>query len=165
MLMPLNWNRNPSGDLCQSFADDTLRRPSSHCDHFQCVFFYLPRKCRAIYIAEQFGPILKDHGPTKGAKESTCAAVSRLLRSCCPLTVTRFVITVIVDSFETVAFRWPMAHIRKEVLETMFPSIANGNPATSIQVIGLISGEIAARLHALPRYVLRFPLHPVSQPS
>lgn len=77
------------------------------------------------------------------------APVVGLPLCCCPSAVTRFVITVRVDSVERTSVR-SRSHVRKEIGERLSPSVADANSATTIGAIARLTFVLASRSHRLP---------------
>lgn len=79
------------------------------------------------------------------------AAVVGLLFRCSPSAVLWRIRSVVVwESINRMGVRWPMSHIGKECLETVFPSVTYGDPTSAIfRIIRIVSVE-AACLYALP---------------
>jgi len=86
------------------------------------------------------------------SQEGVAALVFILLASRNPYAISGFVIPVIILSLDSESL-WARPHVSKEVLERISPTLANGNPSTSVVFKILILRITAAILYVCPRFV------------
>lgn len=67
-----------------------------------------------------------------------------------PLAIARFVIAIVVNSFDSMFVRRALAHIGKKVQKRLAPSIAYRNAPTAVIGKMFISGVVAAASHIAP---------------
>jgi hypothetical protein len=72
-----------------------------------------------------------------------------------PLAVSRLVVAVVVDALNAVQNAWPAAHVGKERSEGYFPTFANPDSPTSIQLPLRIVRVAASVQHVCPDLKLR----------
>src|SRR6266496_1342899 len=78
--------------------------------------------------------------------------IAVLLRSRCPLAIGRFVMPVVVDSFETQPWR-ALAHVLYKILERLSPSFTNGNSSAAIVLVAFQVLISASLNHTKPRLI------------
>lgn len=106
---------------------------------------------RARRNAEAGGPLSNAHRYPLVREAVDIAAVLRLLSNAGPFAIIRGVVSLIVNSFESLAAR-PVAHVGKEVLEA-HPSLTNTDaPAPVVSVTARV-GIVAPPLHATPNTI------------
>lgn len=84
---------------------------------------------------------------------SIATCVSGMLGHCCPLTIARFVIPVIVDAVNRVPFGWRFPHILQKILKGIFPASANAYAASSIAFVSYVVWISAPTFHCQPTLV------------
>lgn len=101
--------------------------------------------------------------PSK-SKETVRRLITNLFVLCSPLDVTRFVISVIVNSFKSVIVRRTKAHILKEIDKPILakPPIADPDSTSSVTMITFMRFVIATSYHATIYFVLGGIAHPVN---
>lgn len=77
-------------------------------------------------------------------------AILRLFLACCPANVSRFVVTMVVDSLKGVFGGRLRPHVRKEINERCLPALAYRNSSAAISFIVRSVWIKASRLHAEP---------------
>jgi hypothetical protein len=92
-----------------------------------------------------------DNGTFRNANKLIASSISRLFCGRSPMTISWFVVTVVVFSFYLLTLLLE-PHVSQKKFE-LHPLIANFYAASTIILIGVIIWIIAARLHGLPRSV------------
>lgn len=87
--------------------------------------------------------------------------ISFLLFACCPTTIIRRVIAIIVAPVECVCRRRTFAHIGKEILETIAPAFANTNPLRSVPLKIRPLRLVTSAAHVNPNAIFRRAFHAV----
>ena len=108
-----------------------------------------------------FGPFLERFSPTSKCVDSGRLAVSNLLFSGSPSTICRRVWALIVNAIQCHAIR-ALAHIRKEILKR-HPTLTNGDSATTITRVSMISFVKTAPSHRCPNSMFIRPALSVPQ--
>jgi hypothetical protein len=87
----------------------------------------------------------------------TAAAIVILLGACRPSAIVRCVVAIGVDAINGMMRTWSAAHIGKEVLKTVLPSVANSNTAAAIIGVPDVRWGIASGFHGNPRAIFGGP--------
>ena len=74
--------------------------------------------------------------------------IMSLLKSCCPLTITRFVIAIVVNTFECQS-RWAWSHFIQKRCNVIFPFFTHRN-STSTIILELFSPRIETSFPSMP---------------
>lgn len=74
--------------------------------------------------------------------------VSVLFSDCCPSTVSRFVMSVVVDAVNLMLGSWATSHVGKKINKGFSPSFAHFNPATTVVLIASVLW-VCASLHEM----------------
>ena len=109
---------------------------------------YSEVECLAFYTA-QIRSISDAHLDAVVFDKYIVAPVSALFIFCCPFAVTRFVMPIVVDSFNRVTRGRSVPHIVNEVLK-IIPSFAYFNPAPAVSRITLVGRVGASGSHLHP---------------
>src|SRR5258708_35485302 len=72
----------------------------------------------------------------------------------CPANIVRYVITVIILTIYGILVGWPRLNVSEKVVKAKEPSIANGNPSSSVVLITEGIRIVATTLHAQPDSIL-----------
>lgn len=83
---------------------------------------------------------------------AVASRVSSLLSRCCPTTISRRVVLIVVDSVESVLARWRFSHVTQELTEVA-PSAAYLNALAEIEVRPSPSFGFATAVHGSPASV------------
>ena len=113
------------------------------------------RKARHYYsdgASFPLRPILYAEGNPSINKDVVCGLVSSLLFTCSPSAVGRFVISIVVDSFNGVVFGWSRTHILEELrsADQSKPSVAHAYPPSTVSMIPVGSRVVATLSHIVP---------------
>lgn len=81
---------------------------------------------------------------------TTIAPISLLLASRRPSAIRRFVPAIVVDSIERMIGGWRAAHVLKECVVGVGPSVADCNPPSSVARVGDVPRQAAPLLHVFP---------------
>jgi hypothetical protein len=84
------------------------------------------------------------------SKKTVISLVSCLLMGSCPATVAGFVVTVVVNAVDGMFRGRAWSHISEESGEGSKPTVADGDPATAINIEAPVLGIDAALNHPLP---------------
>ncbi len=103
--------------------------------------------------AANFPPFCKTQRHSIIRDHSIAAGVSILLRCRRPAAVFRAVISVVVNSVETMAWRWARSHVLKKCLERQ-PPFANDNPSPAITIESWVMSIVASLKHSGPHAIL-----------
>lgn len=101
------------------------------------------------------GPFSCREGSVAQSHWMVVSSVVSLFYGSRPAAIARFVVAVYVYAVNRVLGRWSRTHVGVEVLDRVFPSVANGDPTTAIIGVVLVSGVEAPMLHQVPYCVLR----------
>jgi hypothetical protein len=85
---------------------------------------------------------------------STVTAVLHLLNLCCPATIRRFVVAVIVHTVKAVSGTGSQAHIGDERVERCAPALAHRDTSPAVVPIIWMSRLITASDHGVPAVIL-----------
>ena len=80
-------------------------------------------------------------------------SICGLLFYCCPSTILRTVVTIIVDTVNTVTRSWSRPHIFIEVFKRVFPLMAYSYTSTAISMITNIFWIVTTSLHIIPNAI------------
>lgn len=114
-----------------------------------------------VFQARDLRPLDLRFGDTVKHQQLIGSRISRLLFRGCPSTITRLVVALAINAVERVRAAWLAAHVGKETLERMQPSVADRDSAPAIVVVIARLRAQAARSDRRPRFVLRTMRHPV----
>lgn len=88
------------------------------------------------------------------------SSVPCLRSGCRPATVTRLIISIVINAVER-SPRRTLAHVGKEVFEAVFPAVADGNSSRPVSGEIVMAGAQASLSHGSPRFVSRVRLNGV----
>jgi hypothetical protein len=91
--------------------------------------------------------------------------VATLFSSCCPATVARFIVAVVVYPLQAVRWGWLSSHVGEEVVKRLLPSLAHLDSTTAIVFVTSTVWVVTSLIHGIPCIVLRGMLHTVSPAS
>lgn len=109
------------------------------------------RPYSADTVTQKDTSVANTHATPAHHDKNCGATIDRLLRACCPKTVTRFVDAVVVDAVDRHSV-WHRTHVCKKTIETV-PSLAHGYAASAVirefSVLG-VAASLAHRPPAIP---------------
>lgn len=107
--------------------------------------------------SKYLGPIIRRLGNTvvrdrnKGPLADTL--IPSLFFRCCPTTIPRLVVAVIVNAIELVLWRRTRSHVLKKRFVTIAPAFTDLDAAPAISRKAWVVGILASRNHAGPRHI------------
>ena len=103
-----------------------------------------------------YAPIFYTQGSSINCYPSVESGVARLFFFGGPTAVIRLIISIIIDTFNRVVGTWPFAHIGKECLEAIKPSVADFDASVSIDRKFRVLGVVTALFHFSPYFVFSY---------
>ena len=119
-----------------------FRRPSTF-DSFKGY-----RRCNSIFLS----PFRKTRRFAINCVPSVSSSVPRLRFTCSPPDISRNIVSIIVDPLNAHSM-WAFSNVHKKIFKRFHPSLANGNPSTSITMKAPIQWIIASGYHSTPNVV------------
>jgi hypothetical protein len=91
--------------------------------------------------------------------------VATLFSSCCPSTVARFIVSIVVYPLQAVRRGRLSSHVGEEVIKGILPSFAYLDTTTTVVFITCTVWSVTSLIHGIPGVVLRGMAHGVSPAS
>jgi hypothetical protein len=91
--------------------------------------------------------------------------VATLFSSCCPSTIARFIVSVVVYPLQAVRRGRLLSHVGEEVVKRLLPPLAYFDATTAVVFITCTVWSVTSLIHSIPGIVLRGMLHTMSPTS
>lgn len=122
------------------FSQRFFNRPTISKTHLNSASFY----------SSFLNPITKVLSFISESNKSGMSTIKLLFRISSPITIFRFIISIIINTIETMFGRWRISDIFKKFLKRLSPLFANFNSSSPISRVSFNGRELTSGNHMLP---------------
>jgi hypothetical protein len=102
-----------------------------------------PTQQGMVFEAHDFGPLPNGASLALVVNKRVPPSISSLFFARGPTAIFRFIITIVVNAFQSVFGCWPFPHVLQKILKRMPPTPANANSSSAIKRKGVIFRIVA----------------------